>query len=284
MLLAADAVTRCLHGSWRLMSAGPSALPELDLSRQGLARSCLAMVLTAPALIAVLAAENAMAGLTNASGLFQSPPLVMAVLASQIARELKFHFHLEEGSLVKNLKLSEPTREAKTILKLTQDFFRDLVWESPLLRLELSVTDSDHFTAGQLSLFDKAENKFADLNWYVERLQAKLGTQQAGFADLQESYLPEKSWKMIGDNRKLKTKNSSRIFPWLRPPILFTPPKPYAPRKDARLIPLEHLAAEWWSDGGAHRRYFIAHTFQGEKLWVFWDDQRRSWFLHGTFD
>lgn len=85
MLLAADAVTRCLRGTWRLMSAGPTALPELDLSRQGLSRSCLAMVLTAPALVAVLAAENAVAGLSNAAGLFQSPPLAMAVLASQIA-------------------------------------------------------------------------------------------------------------------------------------------------------------------------------------------------------
>jgi hypothetical protein len=85
MLLAADAVTRCLRGTWRLMSAGPAALPELDLSRQGLARSCLAATLTVPAMVAVLAAESRMAGLSNASGLFQSPSLVVAVLASQIA-------------------------------------------------------------------------------------------------------------------------------------------------------------------------------------------------------
>lgn len=85
MLLAADDVTRGLRGSWRLMSKGPAALPELDLSRQGLTRSCLAAVLTAPALIAVLAAENRIAGLSNAEGLFQSPPLALSVLASQIA-------------------------------------------------------------------------------------------------------------------------------------------------------------------------------------------------------
>jgi hypothetical protein len=85
MLLAADAVTRCLRGTWRLMSIGPAALPELDLTRQGLTRSCLAAILTVPALIAVLAAENLMAGLANASGLFQSLPLVVAVLVSQVA-------------------------------------------------------------------------------------------------------------------------------------------------------------------------------------------------------
>lgn len=85
MLLAADDITRSLRGSWRLMSAGPIALAEFDLSRQGLTRSWLAAILTVPAMIAVLAAENRMAGLSNASGLFQSLPLVMAVMASQIA-------------------------------------------------------------------------------------------------------------------------------------------------------------------------------------------------------
>lgn len=85
MLLATDDVTRCLRASWRLMSAGPAALPEFDLSREGLARSWLATVLTVPAMIAVLAAENRMTGLNNEAGLFQSPALILSVLASQLA-------------------------------------------------------------------------------------------------------------------------------------------------------------------------------------------------------
>ncbi|SFI81106.1 hypothetical protein SAMN05216304_103589 [Bosea sp. OK403] len=85
MALAADDVARSLRGSWRLMSQGAKALPELDLSSEGFLRSYGAAVLTLPAVIAVLAAERAMSGLPNAEGLFHSPPLVVAVLASQAA-------------------------------------------------------------------------------------------------------------------------------------------------------------------------------------------------------
>jgi len=63
MRLAADDVTRSLRASWRLLSADAKALPDLDLSRDGFWRSYLALVLTVPAIIPVLAAERVLAGL-----------------------------------------------------------------------------------------------------------------------------------------------------------------------------------------------------------------------------
>ena len=85
MALAADDVARSLRGSWRLMSQGAKALPELDLSSEGFLRSYGAAVLTLPAMVAVLAAERNIAGLPNSDGLFHSAPLVIAVIASQAA-------------------------------------------------------------------------------------------------------------------------------------------------------------------------------------------------------
>lgn len=85
MLLATDEVTRSLRGSWRLMSEGARALPELDLTRDGFMRSYGAAILTLPAMIAVLAAERAIAGLPNSEGLFQSLPVLLAVVVSQFA-------------------------------------------------------------------------------------------------------------------------------------------------------------------------------------------------------
>ena len=58
MRLAADDVTRSLRASWRLLSADAKALPDLDLSRDGFWRSYLALVLTVPAIIPVLAARD----------------------------------------------------------------------------------------------------------------------------------------------------------------------------------------------------------------------------------
>lgn len=83
MALAADDVLRSLRGSWRLMTEGAEALKELDLSRDGFWRSFAALVLTVPALIAILAAERQIAGLSNAGNMFDSPVLIARVLGAE---------------------------------------------------------------------------------------------------------------------------------------------------------------------------------------------------------
>jgi hypothetical protein len=84
MWLAADDVTRSLRASWRLLRADAAALPDLDLSRDGFWRSYLALVLTLPAMIPVLAAERTLAGLSNSGGLFDAPGLIAAVVTAEI--------------------------------------------------------------------------------------------------------------------------------------------------------------------------------------------------------
>ncbi|CAM5771781.1 hypothetical protein [Bosea minatitlanensis] len=82
MRLDADDVARSLRGSWRLMSKGAEALPELDLSRDGFWRSFLAFALMLPATIAILAAMRLAAGLGNAGGLLGAPMLALSVAAA----------------------------------------------------------------------------------------------------------------------------------------------------------------------------------------------------------
>jgi len=199
-----------------------------------------------------------------------------------IARELKLTFTPDSGKpTTRELKLAEPLREAQSFLKLLKDYLSDLNLESSLNSLEIEVSDMAPFSAGQLSLFDTTENCFADLAHYVARLRNRYGGGQVGFADLQESYFPERSWKMIPQAQKVKTGEARPIS--FRPPLLFTPPKPQAPDPNWRLTPSENLAAEWWEEGG-FRRYFVAQTPRGERLWMFWDCQKQEWFVHGTFD
>jgi hypothetical protein len=85
MRLALDDVSRSLRGSWRLMTRGAEALPELDLSRDGFWRSFAAFALMLPATVALLAAARLGAGLHNSSGLFDAPALVAAVIAAECA-------------------------------------------------------------------------------------------------------------------------------------------------------------------------------------------------------
>lgn len=84
MRLAADDVTRSLAASWRLLRADAKALPDLDLSRDGFWRSYLALILTVPSMIPVLAAERTLVGLSNSGGLFDAPGLLAAVIAAEL--------------------------------------------------------------------------------------------------------------------------------------------------------------------------------------------------------
>lgn len=84
MRLAADDVTRSLIASWRLLTADAKALPDLDLSRDGFWRSYLALILTIPSMIPILAAERTLAGLSNTGGLFDAPGLLAAVVTAEM--------------------------------------------------------------------------------------------------------------------------------------------------------------------------------------------------------
>jgi hypothetical protein len=60
------------------------ALPELDLSREGFWRSYIALILTIPAMIPMLAAQRLLLGLDNAGGLFDTPGLIAAIAAAEL--------------------------------------------------------------------------------------------------------------------------------------------------------------------------------------------------------
>jgi protein ImuB len=200
---------------------------------------------------------------------------------ARMAKQIRLTFILESRQCkTETLTLSEPLLEAQSILKLLREKLNSLQWDSPLQRLEIEITDTLPWTPGQLSLWDKSENRFTELAQYVARLKARFGESQVGVAELQESYVPERSWKNVWPPKKIDL-----LPPPLpqRPLFLFNPPKACEPPKHYQLIPSENLATEWW-DTGAYRRYFIAHTPQGERLWLYLDCQKGSWFIHGTFD
>jgi protein ImuB len=47
------------------------------------------------------------------------------------------------------------------------------------------------------------------------------------------------------------------------------------------------VSGAWWARELAmeiHREYHFAETRRGECLWVFYDRQRRRWFLHGQVE
>lgn len=84
MLPSSLEVAQSLRGSWRLMDEGEKALADFNLSLDGLAKSFAAMLLTAPAVVAALAAERMRQGLSNEAGLFTAPEMALGALSLPI--------------------------------------------------------------------------------------------------------------------------------------------------------------------------------------------------------
>ncbi len=198
----------------------------------------------------------------------------------QAAKSIRFTFNFESHCPVdKTIDFTEATQDAQNMLRVLREFLAGFQWQSPLVRLQLEITDIIAHSPGQLSLFSEAENKFYDLASFVARLRVRLGDDRVGFAALQSSHLPERSCALTWPPPPAPTKRES--FP-RRPLFLFTPPKPFHLSPRWSLSFLETLFVEWWEPGGC-REYYLARNGQ-EALWVYRDNQKGEWFAHGTFD
>ncbi|MBI4404233.1 MAG: hypothetical protein HY537_08735 [Deltaproteobacteria bacterium] len=190
---------------------------------------------------------------------------------------LKLRLHLEQGKLEKTLSFSEPQTTASELIPVIRELLNNLRWDSPLLNIDVEVLETAPCILGQLSLFDLAENRYAELSKYLEKWQIRFGKESVGFATLLESHVPERSWKIT----PTPPRENVSVDLSHRPVFLYSSPRPYSPPQNARLVPLEKIIAEWW-DEGSYRMYFISQT-PTEKLWVFWDFLKQQWFVHGSF-
>lgn len=199
---------------------------------------------------------------------------------ARAGKKIRLTFNFESHPAVtKMLDLNEGTQEAQVLLRVLKEFLAGFKWESPLVRLEMEMLDLIPHQAGQLSLLDDSENRFADLAQYVARLRARFGEDHAGFATLQNSHLPEHTSKLKWPPSP--DPNPREDFP-LRPLFLYSEPKPFSPTSQWDLIHSENLHVEWWNAGG-QREYFIARN-QTQCLWVYRDSVTRNWFIHGNFN
>jgi hypothetical protein len=194
------------------------------------------------------------------------------------ALDLKFQLASREA-LQKKLILSSPTQDGTMLLKWLTELLRTLSWDSPLIHLEIQVSDTLPYSPGQLSLFDNTENLFSDLSQYLYRLRNRFGEDSAGFPSLIESHIPERSWKLS----HLPTEETQTRHNPNRPLLIYHPPILCKPEKNWQLFPTENLMTEWWEEGG-FRKYFIALLPNQVRLWLYWDLETKGFYLHGCFD
>ncbi|MBI3296224.1 MAG: hypothetical protein HYZ71_15980 [Deltaproteobacteria bacterium] len=212
------------------------------------------------------------------------------------AVKLTLDFRLDNGQrFSETLKLSDPTHDPQVLIRLLDEFLRRLTWDAPLISVALSIPETAHAVAAQLSLFDTLENKAHDIGRFLNRMKAKFAA-PLGTPVLTESYVPEKGWRLAwppenshgspnGNSHINSHRNSygapENAAPFAdRPYFIFSAPRPIPPPQ-GRITPCEKIETQWWDVGLIQRAYYIVETSR-EKRWVYITPQGQ-WFWHGIF-
>lgn len=199
-----------------------------------------------------------------------------------------------------DLRLTEPTRDARALLVLMRERLARQRLTAPVRALELKVDDivsvpqppvlRDLFAAGWA---ESGESCAA----FFDRLRARCGEGALQGVDERLDHRPEHAWAwrtpQPGANGHRSLALHVRERAAARPLWLARQPVPLAtrdgrPQFDGPLTlheERERIEGGWWEERAVARDYFVATTRRGSRLWIYRElDGERRWLLHGVFD
>jgi len=213
-------------------------------------------------------------------------------LARRIAegmRELGWRLLHDDGLQPTGLRLGllRPERDTERLLDLLRQRLERLELAAPVIGLELRADHLESFLPAAPDLFGTESEGDEEGQRWLQRLQARLGRERVQGLCLVADHRPELAWSHCPPGTPGSSASHAR-----RPVWLLTPPQPLETRDgrpwyrgSLRLEPeRERVESGWWDGREVRRDYFVAHTRQGERLWVYRELQDGGgWFLHGIF-
>ena len=236
--------------------------------------------------------------------------LLLALAERQEAlTELRIRLHLERGRGIgdvrtETVRTAAPTLDARQIIDLVRLRLESAPPEAGVEEI-LIQTGSVRAEREQLELFARLEGASSgasarapdlrEANLALARVRAELGDQAVVRACLRDGHLPEASytWEPLESVQEPRPRVVS-VLPLVR--RLHARPKALPPqaRRDPDgwlLDGLHHghvvrcdgpyiVSGGWWATA-VHREYHFAETRDKSLYWIYYDRQRRRWFIHG---
>ncbi len=232
---------------------------------------------------------------------------MMAALAARAQAlaglSLSFLIH-RKGWLKEQIRPAAPTLEEAQILDLVRLRLESLKFSAGAVEIELKA-ETCGATREQLRLFTEGPSRDINAaNRALARLRAEFGAEAVVRATLKDGHLPEArfSWEPLDriepPRPRLNGLNSSSAKVLVRriaaKPMLL-PGGPYHTHEDGWLIlgpkygTVDRLSGPYVFSGGwwhreVQREYYYAETRRGDLLWLYYDRQRRRWFLQGSIE
>ena len=148
----------------------------------------------------------------------------------------------------------------------------------------------------QLQLFaEKPPRDPADANRALERLRAEFGRDAVLRAVPRDGHLPEARFEWKPFERMEESNPETPIeYPALVRRLWNTPQPLRSGDQASRQLALPsgdgvflggpYLVSGGWWVREVRRAYYFAERPNGELLWIYWDDRRERWFLHGRLE
>ena len=196
------------------------------------------------------------------------------------------------------VRTAEPTLEATQILDLVRLKLDTLELSSGAVEIRINV-DSTPISKEQLILFpDKPQRDLSAANRAFAQLRAEFGRLSVVWPQLHRAHLPEATfnWEPL-DSVCIPAPRKARQRPLMRRIFERPVPLPHcdSQKPDAWLVrgheqgPMRKVFGPYTVSGGwwvreVHRDYHFVETQKGDVMWVYYDRQRRRWFLQGQVE
>jgi protein ImuB len=215
---------------------------------------------------------------------------------------LELRMTLERGG-VRSLRIetASPTLDVPQLVDLLRLRLSGMMLGA---RVEYVATTVEHVRvhARQLGLQSESTGKpqrdLEAAGRAIARLRASFGVQAVTRARLREAHLPEASFGFEPTrevcvpqpralNAALPLVRRMLPTPQALPPIPAHEPEAWLGHHGAvrAMFGPHRIAGGWWSPRGARERdYHFVETNQGELLWMYYDRNKRRWYLHGMIE
>ncbi len=198
--------------------------------------------------------------------------------------------------------LAEPSRDLAHLQVLLRERLAALQLPAPTIELQIACTDIATRSLPSGELFPTQASEREGLTRLIERLQARLGTDQVQRLEIVADHRPERATAVHAASAVPLPRQAPAppdLLPVVatRPVWLVAPPELLADRHERPLLggPAlqllagpERIESGWWDGEPVLRDYFIARTDAGALLWIYRNrlpqqGNGAGWFLQGRF-
>jgi protein ImuB len=196
--------------------------------------------------------------------------------------------HAEGNPSRLRIGLVSPSRDIDHLLTLAREHLDRRPLQAPVVAVGLiadQLTALEHRDRG---LFGDAIQPEQDWSRLIERLQGRLGSEQAYTLSLLADHRPERAWERCtpGNTRSAGAMTGARPVWLLEPPqaLQIRDGHPWLEGRLELLLGPERIESGWWDGGDIRRDYYVAEDTAHGRLWLFRQSgQTAEWFLHGIF-